>query len=124
MSGSRERRDQSSVQILAVRIQIGISLLSLLSNEERETIIRFDCTGDSVKIYTCQRVWWARLEKIEGFALIRTERLDGQIYGKEFECPKSYIRQSKRGLMLVVPAKVSDQKRERCRKLKLGAILG
>ncbi len=83
-----------------------------LSPEERETIIRFDATKDAASVFTCQHEVWDRLGKIKGFKLIRTERLDGEICGKEFECPRSFVRYTKGGITVAAPKKVSETQRE------------
>ncbi len=70
---------------------------------ERETIIVFNATQEDASVFTAQPKVWRRLEKIEGFKLVRTERLDGKVCGKEFHCPKSFVRSYRGGLIIGRP---------------------
>ncbi len=74
-----------------------------LSAIERETTINWNATQEDASVFTAQPEVWRRLEKIEGFKLVRTERLDGQICAKEFECPKTFVRPYRGGLIIGRP---------------------
>ena len=88
-----------------------------LSLIERETIINFNAIQEDASIFTAQPEVWRRLEKIDGFKLIRTERLDGQICAKEFYCPKSFVRLGGKGFRIGPAKKVSEAQRERAKHL-------
>ncbi len=62
-----------------------------LSNEERETIIRFDDSENIASIYTCNPSWKARLDKL------MSERdeislADEDIYSRTYILPKKWIK--------------------------------
>ena len=86
-----------------------------LRKAERETTINFNATQADVSIFTSQPEVWRRLEKIEGFKLVRTERLDGKVCAKEFQCPKRFVRLTSKGFMVGSPRKVSEKQREHMR---------
>ena len=87
------------------------------SNFERETIINFNATQEDASVFTAQPGMWRRFEKIGGFKLVRTERLGGRVCGKEFECPKAYVRPGKNGLMIGRTKAVSQKQREQGKEL-------
>ncbi len=74
-----------------------------LSLIERETIINFNATQEDASVFTAQPEVWRRLEKIEGFKLVRTERLEGKACGKEFYCSKPFVRSYRGGLIIGRP---------------------
>ena len=63
-------------------------------------------------MFTCQHEIWGRLEKIKGFKLIRTEKMDGKVCSKEFECPRSFVRYTKGGITVAAPKKTTERQRE------------
>ncbi|MHC4278147.1 MAG: hypothetical protein ACYSWY_10190 [Planctomycetota bacterium] len=83
-----------------------------LSSFERETIINWNPGEDMASFFTAEPRVWARIERLTGFRLIRTERIDGEVVGKEFEFPRSYIRFGKNGPMIGPPRTVSQRQRE------------
>lgn len=89
-----------------------------LSAVERETIITFNATQENVSVFTAQPEVWRRLEKLDGFKLIRTERMNGKVCAKEFECPRRFARPTNSGIAVGRPRKVSDRQREHMRNVR------
>ncbi len=88
-----------------------------LSSFERETITNWNSGEDTASLYTAEPKVWARIERLRGFRLIRTNRMDGKVVGKEFEFPRTYIRFGKNGLMIGPPRAVSQRQREQGKEL-------
>ncbi len=86
-----------------------------LSMAERETITTFNATQEDASVFTSQPKVWRRLDKIEGFKLVRTERLDGKVCAKEFECPRLFARLTNSGIAVGKPRKVSEKQRQHMR---------
>ncbi|MHC4277807.1 MAG: hypothetical protein ACYSTI_10875 [Planctomycetota bacterium] len=86
-----------------------------LSAIERETTINFNATQEDASVFTAQLEVWRRLEKIEGFKLTRTEKLDGKVCAKEFKCPRSFVRPTSSGIVVGKPRKVPEKQREHMR---------
>jgi len=61
----------------------------ILTNEERETIIRFDRSDDTCSIYTCDRTVMTRLDKLYKCTKVYADS-DG-IYAKEYTTRKQLI---------------------------------
>jgi len=61
----------------------------ILTNEERETIIRYDHSGDECNIYTCDRTVMTKLDKLYKCT---KEYSDGDgIYAKEYMTRRQLI---------------------------------
>ncbi len=88
-----------------------------LSSFERETIINWNSGEDTASLYTAEPKVWARIERLPGFRLIRTNQMDGKAVSKEFEFSRAYIRFGKNGLMIGSPRAVSQKQREQGKKL-------
>ncbi|MEE9591533.1 MAG: hypothetical protein V3W26_03380 [Thermodesulfobacteriota bacterium] len=89
-----------------------------LSMAERETITTFNATQEDASVFTSQPKVWRRLDKIEGFKLVRTERLDGKVCAKEFECPRLFARLTNSGIAVGKPRKVSEKQRQHMRRVR------
>lgn len=59
------------------------------SNEERETIIRFDRAGDECTIYTADSMVMTKLDKI--YKCVKEYRDGGKVYAKEYTTNKRLI---------------------------------
>ena len=79
----------------------------MLSNFEKETIILFDKSCNTCKIYTADRTVANRLDKL--YQCIRTEKIDGET-AKTYQTDKKYI--SFRKDASFVPAAIAKQKRK------------
>ena len=88
-----------------------------LSSFERETIINWNPGEDVASFFTAEPKVWARIERLTGFRLIRTEQIDGKTVGKEFEFPRAYIRFGKNGPIIGPPRAVSQRQREQGKEL-------
>ena len=62
-----------------------------LTQEEKETIIRFDDSSDAAEIYTCNQAWIKRLDKlaVENKAIVL--KFEDK-YSKTYICPKKWIK--------------------------------
>ena len=89
-----------------------------MSRAEGETIINFNATQEDASVFTSQPKVWRRLEKIEGFKLVRTEHLDGKVCAKEFKCPRSFARLTSSGIVVGKPRKVSEKQRQHMRAVR------
>ncbi|MFN3466878.1 MAG: hypothetical protein ACK4WF_04150 [Candidatus Brocadiales bacterium] len=87
----------------------------MLTLEERETTVNFNAVDKTASIYTSQPEVWQRLGKIPGFRLLEEGKINGKVVSKEFECPRSFVRWGKRGLMIGAPAPRTDRQREASR---------
>ncbi len=88
-----------------------------LSSFERETTLNWNAGEDVASIYTAEPRVWARVERLSGFRLIRTNQMDGKAVSKEFEFSRAYIRFGKNGLMIGSPRAVSQRQREQGKEL-------
>lgn len=83
----------------------------------QETIINFSPGEDTASIFTSEPRIWAKVESLQGFELIRTEKLKGRVVAKEFTLPRAFIRFGKGGLRIGPPKAVSQVQREQGRVL-------
>ena len=77
--------------------------MSVLTNEERETIISFDETPADAVIFTYNKTWQAHLENKLGLKAT----MDNGYGGKEYRVPKKRIR------MPLVPRRLSAEQRQK-----------
>jgi len=61
----------------------------ILSNEERETIIRYDRSGDECNIYTCDRTVMTKLDKL--YKCTKEYSDNDGIYAKEYTTRRQLI---------------------------------
>ncbi len=88
-----------------------------LSSYERETIINWNSGDDMASVFTAEPKYWARIERLPEFKLIRAESMGGEVVSKEFECPKVYVRFGKNGLIIGRTKTVSQKQREQGKEL-------
>lgn len=62
-----------------------------MTPEERETIIRYDASGDTAAVYSCQPGIWSKMEKYGYKATSVVRGTDQQIISKEFTVPKRCV---------------------------------
>lgn len=84
----------------------------MLTPEERETTLNFNAADKTASIYTSQPEVWQRLGRIPGFRLLEEGKINGKVVSKEFECPRSFVRFTKRGFVVGAPKPVTDLQRE------------
>jgi len=77
--------------------------MSVLTNEEKETIISFDETPADAVIFTYNRAWQSHLENRLGF----NATMDNGYGGKEYRVPKKRVR------MPLVPRRLSAEQRQK-----------
>ena len=76
--------------------------MSVLTSEERETLISFDETPSDAVIFTYNKAWQAHLENRLGLKAT----MDNGYGGKEYRVPKKRIR------MPLVPRRLSAEQRQ------------
>ena len=76
--------------------------MSVLTSEERETLISFDETPNDAVIFTYNKAWQAHLENRLGLKAT----MDNGYGGKEYRVPKKRIR------MPLVPRRLSAEQRQ------------
>ena len=77
--------------------------MSVLTSEERETLISFDETPNDAVIFTYNKVWQSHLENRLGLKAT----MDNGYGGKEYRVPKKRIR------MPLVPRRLSAEQRQK-----------
>ncbi len=90
--------------------------MAKLSSCERETTINWNSGKDMASVFTAEPKYWAQIERLPEFKLIRTESMDGEVVSKEFELPKVCARFGKNGFIIGRTKAVSQKQREHGRK--------
>ena len=72
----------------------------MAKNVERETIVNFLETEDTMQVYTCNRKWKNKLKAL-GFEPSETDKIGGELY----ELPRNYLQLRK-------PREMTDEMRE------------
>ena len=86
--------------------------MTKLSSCERETTINWNSGKDMASVFTAEPKYWAQIERLPEFKLIRTESMGGEVVSKEFELPKVCARFGKNGFMIGRTKAVSQRQRE------------
>ena len=73
-----------------------------LTRQEQETIINFNQEEGAAYIYTCSKSWMRHMEKRLGLKPTVVYS-----YGREYECPKSWIKKPRK------PRKLSETQKSR-----------
>lgn len=82
--------------------------MSRATNEERETVIRYDQTPEEANVWTCDPALMRRLEA-RGVKPSRVEKDGGRVFAKEYRVPKRWVKISP-------PRQVSESQREAARR--------
>ncbi len=83
-----------------------------LNSNEHETIINWNSGENMASVFTAEPRYWAQIERLPEFKLIRTESMGGEVVSKEFELPKVCARFGKNGFMIGRTKAVSQRQRE------------
>ena len=57
-----------------------------LTNEERETIVRYENYDNTINVYSTERGWWAFCERA-GMKLVNEQRNGGNVVSKQYLGP-------------------------------------
>lgn len=69
--------------------------------EERETIIRFDDSSDTATLYTCNRSWMTKMDRLASKSLDVTMEKEDK-YSKQYSFPKKMVK-------VILPRVVTDE---------------
>jgi hypothetical protein len=80
---------------------------------EQETALWFNNEDDDAIVYTCNRSWMSHMDELcvehpDKFNLKREIKIEGEVVGKEYICPKNYIS-------VRSPRKISESQMEQLR---------
>ena len=73
--------------------------------EERETIIRFDDSSDTATLYTCNRSWMTKMDKLASKSTIVVIEKEDK-YSKQYTFPKKMVKVN-------LPKEISVEEREK-----------
>jgi len=69
--------------------------------EERETIIRFDDASDTATLYTCNRSWMTKMDRLASKSLDITMEKEDR-WSKQYSFPKRMVK-------VILPRVVTDE---------------
>lgn len=95
---------------------------------ERETIISFDDGSDMANLYTANKVWLRKMDKLvaehpENFKVRRQETYKGEVIAKDYIFPKRFISIRTKDIKINLTEEEKAKRAQRMRERKINSKL-
>lgn len=95
---------------------------------EREVIINFDDASDTANLYTANKAWIRKMDKLvaeypENFKFRRQETYKGEVIAKDYTFPKRFITIRTKDVKYNLTDEEKAQRTERLRRNKINSNL-